>query len=400
MNDLQKDQAIYQAMYGFANMIFSDAVENSEKLRYELNENGNFACLKDLRKKNSPLESSFTSAIMDVAGYECRIEIGTFECSFLGHDVFRLLEIWKSLAKVKGEIVFKCEDEISNEYLGSIDISFDNPANAKCLANHVEEDELRPVLGNVLLEVDANAQSINFVASEGHVLGIITNNAESIQCKPEDEKKVYQALFSKSDWKRICDYAKKEKKSVCFKLYKRNDKEHQDTMVAVLGDNCIKSHTESCKYPNWRSVIQKNADKHFSIHPDDVVNAQKFVKSLKVKDMYDRLRNAIFVSFYRGSDIAYFDYYNEDNGTAKTAKFRLTKPSDITIGVKYNVCQLQKAKFMGFHLEDSTHATIVDSEYADYMLIMPMLSENGYVFNVEEREVVKTEKTYALVEVA
>lgn len=95
-----------------------------------------------------------------------------------------------------------------------------------------------------------------------------------------------------------------------------------------------------------------------------------------------------------------FAYYNEDNGTAKTAKFRLTKPSDITIGVKYNVCQLQKAKFMGFHLEDSTHATIVDSEYADYMLIMPMLSENGYVFNVEEREVVKTEKTYALVEVA
>ena len=59
----------------------------------------------------------------------------------------------------------------------------------------------------------------------------------------------------------------------------------------------------------------------------------------------------------------------------------------MTIGTNYNIYRLQKVKFTGFNLEDAGHGSVIDCEEADYMLVMPMLSERGYVFNVNEREV-------------
>lgn len=381
MNDLQKDQAIYQAMCEIAEKYFSRAIESNEQFRKFMSEK-TIISVKELEK-----DSNWYAARRDIVFDDEEITVDTFSCRFRGDNVFNLMQQFKSLAKAKGDYFFTYEEEIPNDYIGSVDITFDNPANAKNLANHLSEDELRPNLNHVLLEVNAATCDINFVACDGHVLGVIANNTENITAVPEDGSKVYQSLFTKTDWKRICDYARKMKSPVRFELYKRTEDELQDTMFAVLGDAKIRSVVLQGAYPNWRSVLQKDADKHFAIHPDDVKAAQAFVKGLKVSGSYERERQSVNVSFYRGSDIMYFDYYDSYTETSKTASFRLTEPSTMTIGTNYNIYRLQKVKFTGFNLEDAGHGSVIDCEEADYMLVMPMLSERGYVFNVNEREV-------------
>lgn len=398
MTDLQKDQAIYQAMCEIAEKYFSRAIESNQQFRKFMAEKS-ILSVKELDRCNE-WNNARGSFLYD----EEEINIDTFHCKFRGDNVFTLMQQFKTLARAKGDYLFTYEEEIPNEYIGSIDIAFDNPNNAKNIANHLSEDELRPNLNHVLLEVNAASCDISFVACDGHVLGVISNNTSSITSVPKDGSKVYQALFAKQDWKRICDYAKKMKMAVRFELYKRTEDELQDTMFAMLGDAKIRSVVLQCAYPNWRSVLQKDADKHFAIHPDDVQAAQAFIKGLKVSGSYERERQSINVSFYRGSDIMYFDYYDSYTETSKTAQFRLTKPSEITIGTCYNIYRLQKVKFTGFNLEDAVHGSVVECEEADYMLIMPMANERGYVFNVKDREVIEEEtfdtETANVVEVA
>ena len=397
MTDLQKDQAIYQALCEIADKYFNRAIECDKMFR------------KFMAEKNivTPKELSDLQQYRNAVGcYETvnntpfyeehEITVDTFKCKFGGADVFRIMQQFKSLAKAKGDHCFTYEEVIPNDFIGTVEITFDNPANAKNLVNHAEADEsLRPILEHILLEINTLTGDINFIATDGRTLSVISNDIKSAVKTPKDERRVFQALFTKSDWKRICDYARKAKSRVTFEIYRRmkvvnkNIKglvdEAQDTMCAVLGDVKVRSVVMPSRYPNWRSVIQKNADKHFAIHPDDVKAAQSFIHGIKVPGA-DKERQNIFVSFYHGSDIAYFDFFDREYDVSKTASFRLTKPATITIGTCFNIKRLQKVKFTGFNIEASARPSLLDSEDTDIVLIMPVLSEEGYVFNVDERE--------------
>lgn len=391
MNDLQKDQAIYNEMLQIANEVFNSATENNEVLRKYMNENGGVVSINDITKARSEVYSmidhvtefnEFTKEGMRT------VTVDTFTCSFPPMQVFKLVKYWKSLAKAKDDIIFTYEEEINREFVGSVEIKLENATNAKLLANSVADDELRPMMNCVLVELNATSGDINFVASDGHELGVISNNPATI-CTPHAEgDMVLQALFSKADWKRICDYARKQKSSVCFEVYKRSVDEYMETMVAVLGDTKVKSQQKG-RFPNWKSVMPDlSTMKHFTIADEDVKSAQKWLTKVKGYSTYD----SVAVSVYKGSDTIYFD---TDNATTT---FRLSRPSDITLGTRLGIKRMQTKKFSGFWFPKFGGATIVDDANCDLMLVMPLEGETTP--NKQDREIVSEKAMAAELQVA
>lgn len=379
MTNLQKDQAIYNEMLQIANEVFNSATENNEGLRKYMNENGGVVSINDITKARSKVYAmiDFVTKFNDTTKEGLRtVTVDTFTCSFPPMRVFELVKYWKSLAKAKGDIIFTYEEEINREFAGSVEIRLENAANAKLLANSVADDELRPVMNNVLLEINATSGDINFVACDGHELAVISNNPADI-CKPnESTDLVFQALYSKADWKRICDYARKQKSSVCFEIYKRSADDCMETMVAVLGDTKVKSQQVG-RYPNWKSVLPDlSTMKHFNLADEDVQSAQKWLSKVKAYSIYD----SVAVSVYKGSDIIYFD---TDNATTT---FRLSRPSDITLGSRLSIKRMQTKKFYGFWFPKFGGGTIVDDANCDLMLVMPLEGETTP--NKKDREVV------------
>lgn len=379
MTDLQKDQAIYNEMLQIANEVFNSATENNEVLRNYMNENGGVVSINDITKARSKVYAmiDFVTKFNNTTKEGLRtVTVDTFTCSFPPMRVFELVKYWKSLAKAKGDIIFTYEEEINQEFVGTVDIALENAANAKLLANSVADDELRPVMNNVLLEINATSGDIYFVASDCHELAIISNSPADI-CKPnESTDMVFQALFSKADWKRICDYARKQKSSVCFEIYKRGVDECMETMVAVLGDTKVKSQ-QIGRYPNWKSVLPDfSTMRHFALADEHVQTAQKWLSKVKAYSTYDQVQ----ISVYKGSDIIYFD---TDNATTT---FRLSRPANRTIGTRLSIKRMQTKKFSGFWFPKFGGATIVDDANCDLMLVMPLEGETTP--NKKDREVV------------
>ena len=391
MTDLQKDQAIYNEMLQIANEVFNSATENNEVLRKYMNKNGGVVSINDITKARSEVYSmiDFVTKFNDTTKEGLRtVTVDTFTCSFPPMRVFELVKYWKSLAKAKGDIIFTYEEEINREFAGSVEIRLENAANAKLLANSVANDELRPVMNNVLLEINATSGEINFVACDCHELAVISNSPADICTPHKSTDMVFQALYSKTDWKRICDYARKQKSSVCFEIYRRSDEDCMETMIAVLGDTKVKS-LQAGRYPNWKSVLPDfSTMKHFNLADEDVQSAQKWLSKVKVYSTYDQVQ----ISVYKGSDIIYFD---TDNATTTV---RLSRPSDITLGSRLSIKRMQTKKFSGFWFPKCGGGTIVDDANCDLMLVMPLEGETTP--NKKDREVVRETAMVAELQVA
>ena len=388
MNDLQKDQAIYQAMLEIADTVFTKTMEANECLKVLIKQYGGFISLTDILKQNGDFAKNFFMAMRDANLSEemHEVTVDTFSCSFPSSQVFDLLKYWKSLAKIKGEQIFIFEEKIENEFAGSVEVTIENSANAKLIVKHLAKDVLRPIMNYVVAEINANTQSIDFVACDGHTLAVISNKPNLVFERGSSCDTIFQAMFTADDWKRICDYAKKNKGRVLFDIYRKKDSECFDTFCIRLGDVTLRSSVPEGRYPNWKSVIPSlDALKHrFNIVPEEWKAAQDWVK--KLDGQYSHHFN---VSFYRGSDLVYFDYDDYDFSKTMTATFHLTRPSDVTTGVAYHVGRFQKIKFTGFNIESEERGTIVNCEESDIMLVMPMLDSGGYVRDVENREVVE-----------
>lgn len=399
MEDLQKDQAIYQAMLEIADNAFSEVMKTNKGLQSQIKEYGGFISLTDICKCNHDFSKNFFIALREDIGDEIRnVTVDTFECSFPVCQVFDLLKYWKSLAKIKGEQVFIFEEKVENEFAGSVEVTIENSNNAKLIVKHLAKDVLRPIMNYVLAEINANTQSIDFVASDGHTLAVISNKPNLVFERDSSCDTIFRAMFTTDDWKRICDYAKKNKGHVLFDIYHHKDYECFDTFLVRLGDVTLRSSVPEGRYPNWKSVIPSlDALKHrFNIVPEEWKAAQDWVK--KLDGQYSHHFN---VSFYRGSDLVYFDYDDYDFSKTMTATFHLTRPSDVTTGVAYHVGRFQKIKFTGFNIESEERGTIVNCEESDIMLVMPMLDSGGYVRDVENREVLEeVEETAMVVEMA
>ena len=138
MTDLQKDQAIYQAMLEIADTVFTKTMETNEGLKVLIRQYGGFVSLTDILKANGDFSKNFFMAMRDAnLGEEIhKVEVDTFSCSFQSSQVFDLLKYLKSLAKVKGEQTFFYEEKIENEFAGSVEVTIENGNNAKLLVKH------------------------------------------------------------------------------------------------------------------------------------------------------------------------------------------------------------------------------------------------------------------------
>lgn len=399
MEDLQKDQAIYQAMLEIADNVFSEVMKTNKGLQSQIKEYGGFISLTDICKCNHDFSKNFFIALRDEIGDEIRnVTVDTFECSFPVCQVFDLLKYWKSLAKIKGEQVFIFEEKVENEFAGSVEVTIENSNNAKLIVKHLAKDVLRPIMNYVLASINANTQSIDFVASDGHTLAVISNKPNLVFERDSSCDTIFQAMFTADDWKRICDYAKKNKGHVLFDIYHHKDYECFDTFLVRLGDVTLRSSVPEGRYPNWKSVIPSpdSLTHRFNIIPEECKAAQDWIYKLKA----DSHRH-VNVSFYRGSDLVYFDYDDYDFSKTMTATFHLTRPSDVTMGVAYSLRSMPTIKFTGFNIESEDRATIVNCEESDIMLVMPVLDSGGYVRDVENREVLEeVEETAMVVEMA
>lgn len=387
MTNLEKDQAIYNEMLQIANEVFSSATENNLGLRSYMNENGGVVSISEITKARSDVYDMI-NCVTKFDEYTKEglrtVSVDTFKCSFPPMKVFDLLKYWKSLAKAKGDIIFTYEEEINRQFVGTAEISFENAANAKLLANSLANDELRPVLNDVLLEINATSGSINFVACNGHEMAVISNNPANIRKQNGDDDKVFQALFSKADWKRICDYARKQKSSVCFEIYKQGDDEWMETMVAVLGDTKVKSQ-QIGRYPNWKSVLpDRSTMRRYEIHPDEIQVLRKWQKSIDKSKCIHILN----VSVYAGSDRMYFDYCDYDFDEKYSASFRMKQPSPISEGVGLSLLRFRTTPFNGICIQSHDLATYIVTDDFDLLLQMPMLrNDDNYVIDPEHREV-------------
>lgn len=270
-------------------------------------------------------------------------------------------------------------------YVGSVEVGFENAASAKLLAKCVSKKARHWPTDLVLVEANTTAGNISFVATDEHKLAVISDDKASILAGTQYGDKVFQALFTAADWKSICDYSKKKKSAVKFDIYGRDDYAYQDTMVAHLGEESIESVEIGLPYPKWRSVL-RTPDNHFAIIPDDLVDARIFIKGIKKVRKNQGLR--VNVSFYCGSSLGYFDYFDVDTDVHETASFRLTEPSRKTIGTCLDVRTLQNVKFTGFDIYHESQPALIDTEEFDYMMAMPYLGLSEYVFDAEQREMV------------
>lgn len=375
MENLQKDLAIFKAMYGFANELFFDACNASSKLREEIGKCGNAVSVEQLTKSGSDLNIAFNDTIITIAGDVCHIEIDGFECQFQINQVFDLLKYWKSLAKVKGEIMFAYEEQVDMTLVTTIGFAFDNATLAKKLAKCTSKEEFRPALNCVLAEINLDTELVSFVASDGHAISVITTDKVGVhRNNPYD--KVLRALFAPKDWERICDYAKKNGNHVEFEFYYHSEKQKHDTAIALCGDMNIKSVLQGDEfddsYPNWHRVIPFYGNyQHIRLTKDAQKQFANYFKAAKSNAYH------VTLSCYEGCKYLYLDENDYDFSKNITAKFELESPAttDFIFGAAKR--QMLRMSVEGFWFGKFNEAALVDSRENDITLLMPVYLEYG-----------------------
>lgn len=387
MNDLQKDLAIFNAMYGFANELFSDACDASEKLREAVSNNSNVVSSKQLMKKGSDLYNAFLDATYNVSDKVCHIEVGTFECKFPLGSVFELMEQFKSLAKVKGEIIFTYEEKIDLPLVTTVGFTFENSTAAKKLSAFAATDELRPIMNCVMAEVNIDTEIVSFVATDGHAVAVITTDKFYIhRNNPCDH--VLRAMFAKKDWERICDYAKKNGNEITLDFYLHSENQTNDTAVARCGDQNIKSiMQDGCRYPNWHSVMPfLNGYKRIRLTEEGISQFATYIKNDKSNYPFHYT-----VSIEEGCSELCIEWTDYDFCKTQSVKFPLESPAEETAVFGLAKRQMKKFTTLGFWYKDSNSPFYFDSKEYDAILAMPVMVE-GYAQEPEpEKESVEVE---------
>lgn len=378
MNELEKDQAIFKAMLEIANDVFTNAVGYNGALKKEVSEKGGVISLKEINSTRSMVHSFICDGMREYHRNNPRpceddldegirsLSVGSFTCSFHECQVFSLLDYWKSLAKMKDEVIFTYEEKVDLPHITTITITLDNAANAKKLTKCCCQDDLRPAMACVLAELNLDTETVSFVGTDGHVIGIVTTDKISVhRNNPTD--RVLRALFRQKDWERICDHAKKNGNDVTLEFYYHSEGQTNDTAVAILGDTRIKSTLQDgMRYPNWHSVMPfYSAYQHLRLTKDGADGIAKFIKNDK-NDVYHYV-----ISAYEGCDDLYIEFTDYDFSKNVVMKFKLESPatSDIYFGAAKH--QMKKICANGFWFKDANTGAIIDTKEFDIMLMMP-----------------------------
>ena len=394
MTNLEKDTAIYNELLKIANEVFQYAAEKSDYLRAMLDENGGFVSLEEILKRRSPIYSAIKDETDDAT--QRTVSIDTFKCNFEVMNVFSLLLDFKGLAGVKGSVTFTYTEDEKREYIDTVSIPRDVVEKSSVILDSLSESDLYPAFNNVLVEYNRTSGAVFFVATNTFQISIISNKPSEIHTPMKSTDEVYHALFRKDSWKRIYNWSKKNKRGIEIWVYKAGKHKHfdcnefYDTMKISIGDVDVKSVLMDEKFLNWKNVLPKKEGlNHFEIHKDDIKKARKFVVGLKLKA--NNYKDTVSISAYKGSNLLYFD--TEE----RSASFRLTKPSEVTVGTRLGA-SLATKKFTGFWFNKDTGHPIVDDEVRDYACVGKWNEGSPITPNIDEREVDDTENTHEIPE--
>lgn len=375
MNDLEKNKAIYDAMVKIANEVFENAVSKSERLQKRLKDNGGRILLNELTKA----KSFVYQLIKESTDYAIRtVSVETFTCSFHAARVFELLKQFKTLSKTKGDVYFEFVEKNERKYVGRLEIDFENAASAKLLANSTLKDVMCPSLAYVCVEVNATRGITSFVSTDRREINVVSNFKKECLIKNGENDSVYLGLFAAADWKRICDYQKKNKTPLCFDVYRREDGELQDSMEVRIGDSVVKSFVVDARFPNWRKPMKSfESMVHIKLQESDVKDAQKWLARIKA----DNENDSVGISVYEGDTLVYLD---TEHGTtefgiqrpSETAAFRLQHPAKATLKTALSIKRLQKKRFSGFWVSTKSGGGVyVDDENCDLCFLMPVFAD-------------------------
>lgn len=413
MTYLEQNKAIYARMCEIAQDFFNEVLEKNENFRKVMQSEKKVTCKEldkipawheavDTKVKTIPNKFNDLGELVEY-GRTIRIPplvpspLVTINVDGVKIETTGLalisgkLKAFRSLARGE-DITFTCQAEYG-ELLAGFSMSFDDPNGAKALAQLCinKSDQMYDayrVFQYVMVEYDTETTAVNFVATNSHILGVITDDDDSIA---DNGHKTIRSLVSVTDWKAVCDAMRKTKQDAQFKFFDRKENEFFENLTIRVGNvTAIGQHPlGERRYPNWRCVLpHPNEMQHYTISPEDRKEAQKWLSWLKKSSSGDY----VSVSVYKGSDRIYFDYcepvYYARKATEwmrKTVSFELTKPADRTEGTSYKPECAKRLSPIGFWIGKPNRATLVADKDFDVLLAMPTTSE-CVTFDVEQRE--------------
>ncbi len=394
MTYLEQNKAIYAKMCEIADDVFGVLYKGSETLRERMESqpsltNGEF--VKCNRYCPSLLEQAHCETDDESLEEQVTVQVENYKCSFKRINVFDSLKPWMKLAKAKDHVYTVAEHEGEPSVVFSM--SPDNLCSAKKLSALVGKEPLYPPLTCVRVEYDKATSTVSFVATDSHILGVVTNGKEGVAANTGEK---LSALIDAADWKKVCNAMRDTKQDALFKFYEGDGR---DSLTVTVGDAAVKSRNDLDKYPSWRRVIpDKNAMRHYVIAPEDRKNAQKWLSRLKKQDKGDY----VSVSVYEGSDRIYFDlcqsvdeYWDREKMETvrqyerRSVSFRMTDRADRTEGIAFAVDIANRMPMNGIHIEGMWRPTLIDCDDLDVLLACPVCrKEEEVVFDTEQRAAV------------
>ena len=360
---MEKDLLIYNELCKHGQEVFSWLMKQDK---------GNLKRYSDFKKRNA----SFLSENLRKLKYDAHSEywntpisivVDTFCCEFLPISVFGLMAKFKTISKGK-EYIFEYEEE-TEEKLATINVEFDDANFAKKLADSTETDNIYFALCFVLLEMNKKTGDVNFVATDGRKLSVISNSVDTIGNAAENED-FYRAFFDVSTWKQICDLAKKNKNTVKFEIFKDGESLNEKA-ISIVGDKRLYSTSVDSKFPNWHAItikekeevrLTKQGQKEFDAYLKSVLKMNKTA--------------GIQIYFLEGDNRLYCSFKDEYFKQTLTSSFELEKTCSTTGWATILGNQLKDVGFAGFRSANNKGASSFVSKFFDYTLVAPKENES------------------------
>ena len=395
MTYLDQNKAIYAEMCKIAQDVFAELYEGSKVLRDAMEKKPtltNTEFIKCDMRTPSLCEQAECQTDNDDLDEHVTIEVGNYKCSIKRRVVFDYLKPWMKLAK-ESDLCY-CVNNDEGNVLAECEITFDNTVKAgavKRLADYVHKDSvLRPQFCYVWVEYDPETHALTFVSSDTHRLMTITDDESDLH----RSGKRYHTPITASDWKLMCDTMRKSKLPAKFTFYECKEGDYNHSLVVRVGGLTIKSHDTMLRFPNWRTALPDNSEmRHYTIHPDDRKEAQKWFS--KVKKLSDG--DYVSISVYDGSDRIYFDFcksvsdhydYNKHEQVYRldrsSVSFRMTRYADRTEGIALEPDQVKKFQPVGFYIKEQYRAMYIEETCVSALMVMPLMADQ-VTFDVEHR---------------
>lgn len=295
------------------------------------------------------------------------VEVGTFKASFDACKVFDYLTKFEVLAKVsqKDKVKFIRQEERDEQ---DVVLSFDVTVTKEmaALAACVGDDELRPIMNTVHIDVDNQCA----VASDGHILSVYPMPVIGVFDSKESDHKV--VVVPKEMIKDPGTYH-------VYQCRKGTTEpaEYMTTATKVNHLETVYKFVQSYhnRYPNYQCVIPPvHKEGYMKLkNKQDVKALFAFLKSIKGGQRTGICKIKVYGKSY--DNRIYFSYENIDYGKKSEVSFETDTMIQHSFYCGINALLFLKVRDWtgGFWYTSPSHAMIFDDKHAHLYLIMPLM---------------------------